>query len=151
MRQITNPVTARNDLLQLSVPPALLNKLKGVPAHSRRFPHYFCFELWLPLQSLAEHSATERARSAQGGREGVMVNARPLSLWAVERGEAAAASNKGGTSNGTSATGGWRYGTCLPLSSGEPIAKHNLPFRPPTTQVLPGKTPYHRCWSGFLR
>jgi hypothetical protein len=70
-----------------------------------------------------------------------MVNARPLSLWAVERGEAAAASNKAGTSNGTSATGGWRYGTCLPVSSGEPIAKHNLPFRPPTTQLLPGKTP----------
>ncbi len=138
MRQITNPVTARNDLLQLSVPPALVNKLKGIPAHPRRFPHHFCFEIWLPLRSLAEHSATEselvpcREGGTQGGRDGVMVNARLLSLWAVERGEAAAASNKRGTSNGTSATGGWRYGTCLPVSSGEPIAKHNLPFRPPT-------------------
>ncbi|CAK9869233.1 unnamed protein product [Sphagnum jensenii] len=66
-----------------------------------------------------------------------MVNARPLSLWAVERGEAAAASNEAGTSNGPSATGGWRYGTCLSVRSGEPIAKHNLPFRPPTTQLLP--------------
>jgi hypothetical protein len=69
-RQITNPVTARNDLLQLSVPPALVTKLKGVPAHSTLIPHHFCFELCLPLQSLADHSATDRPRSAQAGREG---------------------------------------------------------------------------------
>jgi hypothetical protein len=53
--------------------------------------------------------------------------------------------------NGNSATGGWRYGTCLAVSSGEPIAMHNLPFPRPTTQVLPGKTPYHCRWRGFLR
>jgi hypothetical protein len=82
------------------------------------------------------------------------VNARLLSLWAVERGEAAAASNKRGTSNGTSATGGWRYGTCLPVSSGEPIAKHNLPFRPPITQVLPDEkspTPLRNQERGITR
>ncbi|CAK9224505.1 unnamed protein product [Sphagnum troendelagicum] len=64
-----------------------------------------------------------------------MVNLQPLSLWTVKKGEAE--SNEAeGRPNGITPTGTWRYGMRVPLSSGELIAKHNLPFRPPT-QMLP--------------
>ncbi len=67
------------------------------------------------------------------------MNVQPLSMWTVNKREAE--SNEAeGTPNGMTPTGTWRYGIRMPLSSGEPIAKHNLPFRPPTP-MLPSKIP----------
>jgi len=85
--------------------------------------------------------------ASQVATEGETVNLQPLSLWTVKKGEAE--SNEAeGRPNGITPTGTWRYGMRVPLSSAEPIAKHNLPFRPPT-QMLPSKIPIsvgeHSC------
>ncbi|CAK9875592.1 unnamed protein product [Sphagnum jensenii] len=68
-----------------------------------------------------------------------MMNMQPLSLWTVKKAEAE--SNEAeGTPNGITPNDTWMYGMRMPLSSGEPIAKHNLPFRPPT-HMLPSEKP----------
>ncbi len=70
-RRITNTGTPSYDLLQRSVPPALLNKRKGVLAHSRLIPHHLCFVLSLPLQAQGSpqcttfHSLLQQHRSCR--------------------------------------------------------------------------------------